>query len=222
MEKEKNENKRNKKKIQKDKEEKKKKTKKKKKKKNKKSKISIEEKKQNEVETKKLPEELKKRLRNNFFIAVGIIVYFGILILAHAKMKLDRLSCDIEIFASAFLLTGIYMLERAYKRDNGKVAINAIELLVLAFHSLSITYMSELLKYDFNKYLIISTGAFFIYYILKAIIIYTKNRKEYLDSLSDISEIVSEEKPIVKEATKKTQQKSSKKKKSQNKRGKEK
>lgn len=203
MKKEKNEKNENRENIKKARKENKNKTEEKNEKENKKSKINKETKTENETETKKLPEELKKRLRNNFFIAVGIIIYFGILILAHAKMKLDRLSCDIEIFASVFLLLGIYMLEKSYKKDNGKVAINAIELLVLAFHSLSITYIITLLNYDFNKYLIISTGAFSIYYILKAIIIYTKNRKEYLDSLSDISEIVSEEKPIVKEATKK-------------------
>ena len=210
MKKEKNENKKN---IKNDKEENKNKDEEKNEKENKKTKINMKTKTKNETETKKLPEDLKKRLRNNFFVAIGIIVYFGILILAHSKMKLDRLYCDIEIFASVFLLSGIYMLESAYKKDNGKVAINAIELFVLAFHSLSITYIITLLNYDFSKYLIMSACAFSIYYILKAIIIYTKNRKEYLDSLSDISEIVSEEKPIVKEATKKKQQKSIKKKK---------
>ena len=155
MKKEKNENREN---IKKARKENKNKTEEKNEEENKKSKINKETKTENETETKKLPEELKKRLRNNFFIAVGIIIYFGILILAHAKMKLNRLSCDIEIFASVFLLLGIYMLEKSYKKDNGKVAINAIELFVcffvasltIGFSSLTISEISlRLSKYSF-------------------------------------------------------------------------
>ena len=57
-------------------------------------------------------------------------------------------------------------------------------------------------KYDFIKYLEISAIVFSIYYALKAIIIFTIEKKNTLKQLSDISEIVKEE-PIKKEATKK-------------------
>ena len=157
----------------------------------------------NEV-SKKIPKEIRKRILKNISVAIIVVAYFLVLILAHQNMRLERLAGDIEIFAIAYLVSGLIVLEKAYKKDNGKWAITSIELLVLAFHTLSINHMINILKCDFNKYLLISSGVFSIYFILKAIVIYTKDRKEYLDSLSDISEIVNEDKPIIKEATKKS------------------
>ena len=169
---------------------------------------NIQQKKDNENEdnkvSKKVPKEIKKRILKNISVAIIVVAYFLVLILAHQNMRLERLAGDIEIFAIAYLVSGLIVLEKAYKKDNGKWAITSIELLVLAFHTLSINHMINILKCDFNKYLLISSGVFSIYFILKAIVIYTKDRKEYLDSLSDISEIVNEDKPIIKEATKKS------------------
>ena len=58
------------------------------------------------------------------------------------------------------------------------------------------------MKYDFKSYMLISSGIVVIYYVLKVIIIYTKDKKEYLKGLSDISKIVKEDEPIKKEAKK--------------------
>ena len=157
----------------------------------------------NEV-SKKIPKEIRKRILKNISVAIIVVAYFLILIFAHQNMRPERLAGDIEIFAIAYLVSGLIVLEKAYKTDNGKLAITSIELLVLAFHTLSINHMINIFKCDFNTYLLISSGVFSIYFILKAIIIFTKDRKKYLDSLSDISQIVNEDKPIVKEATKKT------------------
>ena len=40
-------------------------------------------------------------------------------------------------------------------------------------------HMITLLKYDFKSYMLISSGIVVIYYVLKVIIIYTKDKKEY-------------------------------------------
>lgn len=166
--------------------------------------IEQKENEKNDVTSKKLPKEVKSRILKNLLVAVMVVAYFLILILAHQNMRPERLAGDIEIFAIAYLVSGLIVLERAYKKDDGKLAITSIELLVLSFHTLSINHMVNILKSDFSTYLLISSGAFSIYFILKTIIIYTKDRKQYLNSLSDISEIVNEDKPIIKEATKKT------------------
>lgn len=166
--------------------------------------IEQKENEKNDVTSKKLPKEVKSRILKNLLVAVMVVAYFLILILAHQNMRPERLAGDIEIFAIAYLGSGLIVLERAYKKDDGKLAITSIELLVLSFHTLSINHMVNILKSDFSTYLLISSGAFSIYFILKTIIIYTKDRKQYLNSLSDISEIVNEDKPIIKEATKKT------------------
>ena len=143
-----------------------------------------------------------KKIGKNLSRALCIIIYFIILFFAYTRMNLDRLAQDIQVFSGAFLVLGILALEKAYKKDSGEVAITGIELLVLSIHSLSIMHMITLLKYDFKSYMLISSWIVVIYYVLKVIIIYTKDKKEYLKGLSDISKIVKEDEPIKKEAKK--------------------
>ena len=117
-------------------------------------------------------------------------------------MQQERLIGDIKVFAGAFLVTGIIFLEIAYKKDKGTIAITGIEFLCLSLHNLSIMHIITLFKYDFRVYLLTSSYIFSIYYVLKSIILYTKGRKDYLNSLSDISEIVKKDEPIKREAKK--------------------
>ena len=148
-----------------------------------------------------------KTVFRNLLKAIGIMAYFVILNIAYVRMNADRLMNDIEIFAGAFLVFGLIMLEIAYKKDSGKTAISGIELLVLSMHSLSIKHVIAFYEYDFRFYLLTSSYVFAIYYVLKSIIIYTKEKRKYLKNLSDISEIVKEE-PIKKEAKKRRKVKS--------------
>ena len=143
-----------------------------------------------------------KKIFSNILRAIGIMFYFIILNLAHSTMKQERLLGDIEVFAGAFLVIGIYFFERAYKKDSGSIAITGIEFLVLSLHSLSIMHVITMFRYDFRYYLLTSSYIFSIYYVLKAIILYTKEKRDYLNSLSDIPEIVKKEEPIKKEAKK--------------------
>ncbi len=155
---------------------------------------------------KEISQEILKKIFYNLLRAIGVMIYFVILNLAYVNIKQEKLVGDIEVFAGAFLVAGIYMMEKAYKRDSGEKAITAIELLVLAIHSLSIMHIITFYKYDFRFYLLTSSYVFSIYYVFKSIVMYTKGRKEYLNSLSDISEIVKKEEPIKKEAKKRNKE----------------
>lgn len=145
---------------------------------------------------------MKKTIFKNLLKAIGVMCYFMVLNFAYNRMNLARLVEDIKVFAGTFLILGILTLEKAYREDCGTPAITGVELFVLSLHSLSIMHMISLFKYDFQLYLLVSSYIFAIYYVLKAIFHYTKERKEYLKGLSDISEIVKEDKPIKKEAKK--------------------
>lgn len=155
---------------------------------------------------KEISQEILKKIFYNLLRAIGVMIYFVILNLAYVNIKQEKLVGDIEVFAGAFLVVGIYMLESAYKKDSGEKAITAIELLVLSLHSLSIMHIITFYKYDFRFYLLTSSYVFSIYYVFKSIVMYTKGRKEYLNSLSDISEIVKKEEPIKKEAKKRNKE----------------
>lgn len=168
------------------------------------------QKQENQVSSRKIPKEVSqqilKKIVRNLLKAIGIMFYFIVLNLAYLNMKQERLVGDIKVFAGAFLVIGMLFLEKSYKKDDGSLAITGIEFLFLSLHSLSIMHVITLFKYDFRFYLLTSSYLFSIYYVLKAIILYTKERKEYLNSLSDISEIVKKEEPIKKEAKKRKEE----------------
>ena len=141
------------------------------------------------------------KIFKNLLKAIGIMGYFIVLNFAYTRMNVDRLINDIEVFSGIFLVLGLVFLERAYKKDDGKIAISGIELLCLSMHSLSINHVITFYQYDFRFYLLTSSYVIAIYYVLKSIVTYTKEKRQYLKNLSDISEIVKEE-PIKKEAKK--------------------
>ena len=140
----------------------------------------------------------------NILIAVAIMIYFILINFAYYRIEEETLLLGLKILSMLVLGLSIIVIEIAYKKDNGKIAINGIELLVLAGYTLSIAHVVEAQKLEFANYILISSYIFSIYYLLKAIIIFTKERRDYLKSFSDIREIV-ENKPIKKEAKKKNQ-----------------
>lgn len=155
--------------------------------------------------SKEISQEILNKILKNLLRAIGLMIYFIVLNIAYSSIKHERLIEDIKVFAGVYLLIGLIMLEKAYKEDKGETAIIGIELLCIALHSLSIMHVITMFKYDFRYYLLTSSYIFSIYYVFKAIILYTKSRKEYLNSLSDISEIVKKEEPIKKEAKKRNE-----------------
>ena len=151
---------------------------------------------------KEVSQEIMKRLFINLLKAIGIMICFVILNLIYVNLEIKILNQCIEIIAGGFLIAGLIGLEIAYKKDSGTIAITGIESLVISFFILSATHMATLMKYNFRFYVLTFSYIFSTYYVLKCIIIYTKERRKYLESLSDISDIVREDKPIIKEAKK--------------------
>ena len=145
--------------------------------------------------------EIRKKIFENIIIAIAMMIYFIVINFSYLRMDENILLQGIKVASLVILFLSIIIFEIAYKKDSGRIAINGIEVLVLAIHTLTIWTVINRFKIDFDKYVLFSTYTFAIYYILKSIIIYTIEKRKYLDSLSDIHEIVSNE-PIKKEAKK--------------------
>ena len=143
-----------------------------------------------------------KEVYYQILYAIGIIIYFFITNYICYKMGKEKAVSIIEMFATAFFIIGLIVLEIAYKKDSGKMAITAIELLIISFYSITIMHIVTKFKFDFQIYLLTSSYIIAIYYVLKAIVVYTKERREYLNSFSDIKEIVKKDEPAKKTATK--------------------
>ena len=145
---------------------------------------------------------VNKNVFINLILAICIMFYFVIINFTYTKIGAEKLFNILKILSVVILGIDIILMEIAYRKENGRLGIISIEILILACHTLSISYIVELTKVNFENYILISSYFFSIYYVLKAIIEHTKERKEYLNSLSDIKEIV-EIKPEKKVATKK-------------------
>ena len=154
--------------------------------------------------TNKISQEATDEIFYSILFAIVAMIYFNLLMLAKAGMIMERLEKDIQVFAGIFMLAGIFFTEKAYNQDKGARVATAIECFVLSIHSLSIQYITKKYGFDFSIYLGASAYIFASYCTLKAIIIYTKGRKQLLNNLSDVKEIVQKEEPIKKEASKKT------------------
>lgn len=144
---------------------------------------------------------IRKKIFENLIIAIAMMIYFIIINFSYIRVDENLLLHGIKIASLVILFISIVTFEIAYNKDSGSIAINGIEVLVLAIHTLTIRIVVNKFKIDFDKYVLYSTYAFAIYYVLKSMIIYTIEKKKYLDSLSDIHEIVNNE-PVKKEAKK--------------------
>lgn len=144
---------------------------------------------------------INRNVYENILLAVTIMLYFILINFAYYNIGEISLILGLKIASTVLLILGIIFIEIAYNKENGKIAFHAIELLVLSGFTLSIKHIVEIRNLDFPDFIVLSSYVFSIYYIFKAVILYTKERREYLKSLSDIREIV-DIKPIKKEAKK--------------------
>ena len=164
--------------------------------------IKLIKQKPNEIKS-NITEETINKIFYNLIRAIIFMIYFLALIITYEKAN-QYTELLIRIPAAAMLLAGLIYLEKSYQKDEGKSLLISIELFIMSIHTLAITYITTKFNFNIQIYIIAVSYIFAIYQTLKSIIIYTKERKDYLNNLSDVKEIVKKEKPVKKEATKKT------------------
>lgn len=134
--------------------------------------------------------------------AIIVELYFAALNFTYTSIPVKPFNMTIKISFVTFILIAIFMFELAYKKEKKNLAITGIEFVVLATHTLilgkSVTQAQE------NKewYILMTSCIWPTYYCLKAVIIHTIENRRRLKQISDISEIVKEEKPTKKVAKK--------------------
>ena len=151
---------------------------------------------------KKINDLVTGNVLNNLVYASMITIYFMFFNMYAVATEATLFTQYIKIASFIFLLFSIFIFEIAYKKDSDEIALNGIEFLALSIFSLLIQYIPKILKIDENMYMIAGTYIFLIYYGIKNVVIYTCERKNELDNLSDIKEIVKDE-PIKKETKRK-------------------
>ena len=147
----------------------------------------------------KLPNEIKEKIKKEVFtnivIASIIIVYFILIVLGSVNSIKNVRTTDLNIFSLLFLGIAIFLFEKAYKKDDEKLAIYGIESLIIAIFTLFLPYIIFELNEVNRKYYLMAGICIGIYYILKSTIIYVIERNKYINNnISDVKEIVKKEK----------------------------
>ena len=138
-------------------------------------------------------EKINKEISKNILIAIGIMLYFYFISLGSVNIQTEIFSVDLRVFSIGILLGAIVLFEISYKKENTKLCIYGIEVLVLAILTLFLIYIYTIYPNAFNLISAWMSLGFAIYYVSKGIVIYKKMEKDYYKSLSDIKEIVKKE-----------------------------
>ena len=138
-----------------------------------------------------IKKEYKINLLKCIIYAIIVLIYF---IFLNVISTLQNFNLYVKISYIMLILISIIMFEIAYKKGKKHLIVSGIEIILLAVHTLLI---------ERSQVSIISTSYIWpTYYCLKAVIIYTQENRRKLKQISDIAEIVKEEKPLKKVAKK--------------------
>lgn len=152
--------------------------------------------------TRQIEKKISTPIFVNLLIAILVMIYFCIMAVIYRNVLQAGVVNLVKGTTIVFLAISIVIMEFAYKKESKTLLIHTIETLVLATHSLTTMYIIRIYNFDFQTYILASSYLITIYYVLKAIVINTKARRNFLKSLSDIPEIVKQEEPTKKEAVK--------------------
>lgn len=146
------------------------------------------------VSKKELPKEetlkINKKVFENILIADVIMVFLYFISLGSWNIESTVFITDLKVFSMALIVFTIILFEYSYKKDNGNICIHGIECLFLSIFMLFSIYLYTMYIRSFDLIIASASFIFAIYYVAKAIIIYCKMRKQYFESINDISEII--------------------------------
>ena len=145
------------------------------------------------IKTKTLPKEIDNIVNSiifkNMIIAIIIMIYTYFLIMGFVNISSEKYIIDLMVFSILLLFLSIIIFEIAYKKDSGKLAINGIEVLVLAIVTFYLPYMYAYFHNDYNTIVILLGIVYAIYYSTKSIISTKLEKRKYKKTSSDIKNI---------------------------------
>ena len=126
----------------------------------------------------------------NIFTAIIMITYLIIIIMGSSNIDGDIFEKDIKVMTLSIWAIGIFILEMSYKKDNIKIALYGIEVIIFGAANLCLIYVTKLYFDNLvNIVTYIGIGVA-VYYIIKSIAIVIVNVNKYKKDNNDIKEIV--------------------------------
>lgn len=104
-------------------------------------------------------------------ISLSLIeLFLGFMYLGYRNLDMKVFVVDLRVFSALLLFLSIYIIEKAYKKDSGIMAITGIEVLVLAIITLVLPYAYYGFEGKIVNLSIIAMISFLAYYVLKILI----------------------------------------------------
>ena len=151
---------------------------------------------QNETAKKKPKDEKKKIYKKEFAnIILGIVVTLYFIGIGIGFLNIDgpTFITDLKVFSLSILAIAIILFEFAYGKDDDKTALYGVEMLFVAIMSLVLLYTCILHKDKFIAVANIVACIGVLYYLVKSISIYIREKLKWKKTISDVKEIVAEE-----------------------------
>lgn len=144
-------------------------------------------------EKNRIPKEIKEKnsslLFSNVFFAVVIFVYLGALNLGMSNIPTENYLMDLKVFSILLLGVTIILFELAYNKDKSELWLHGIEVMGVSIFTVYLIYFYSIYFNTFGNILFSFAFAYFIYYVIKVIIMRRRTIKNYKNS-TDIGEIV--------------------------------
>lgn len=169
-------------------------------------------------EKRKLPKAVKDGIDKTFFynnlMAIFMMLYFILINLSYIFLNESAFERLMKYIAMVMVVGTIVVFELAYKKDNFKIAIIGIELLICSLLSVYIPYIFLYTVPLYRKLMMIIPIFLAVYYIAKTIAVYVIRNFKHKNNLSDVKEIVkyNENKSYIDEESTKTLKENKKKK----------
>jgi len=144
-----------------------------------------------------LPFEVKRKIINSVFlnciVFISMMIVTMVINVAFNNLKVSNFDAFIDIVQVLCAIATVGIFEFGYRKDMMAIWIHALEFLIFSVGVLYTQYMYVSKgNYMFLKYVIIG---FAIFYVLKSLITFVYLKNKYVnDNLSDIRELVKEEK----------------------------
>ena len=116
------------------------------------------------------------------------------MMLGFKNISKERYIIDLKAFSVFTILATVVVFEKAYKKDSGSIAIYGIESLIISILTLTLSYIYIINVGVFLNIIGIAICSIVAYYLIKSLIIFIIEKKKYRNSLSDVKEIIDDEK----------------------------
>ena len=137
--------------------------------------------------------KIYKKVFANIILGIVVTLYFIGIGIGFLNIDGPTFITDLKVFSLSILATAIILFEFAYGKDDDKTALYGVEMLFVAIMSLVLLYTCILHKDKFIAVANIVACIGVLYYLVKSISIYIREKLKWKKTISDVKEIVAEE-----------------------------